>query len=339
MTSELERLVELTLANGEISDKERNVLIAKAHALGIGVDELDVIIQAKIEQSGQSASTAPEQTLGVITKCPACGASVEPLAEKCKCRHVFRFDTLNNLIDEVTRYPQREPEIVRSTKIPIANEPVRELLSYAIGRISDPSCSAVIRNAWLAKLEEVVSIAESNQQIEIDADYLGIVKRKIQVVAWENSIEAKQPKEAKTIADLLDSISKIKLDHAKQHGKDGDTSSSDDEKLQERIALMIEAFPIPTGKVELLSFLSECAAKGTSKESLGTLNTENMAWNKKAQAVVTKARILFPGDESFVHELNRQEAILKTTATRSTIISTTIGVLFIAGMILWFKSC
>lgn len=44
MTSELERLVELTLANGEISDKERQVLIAKAHTLGIGEDELDVII-------------------------------------------------------------------------------------------------------------------------------------------------------------------------------------------------------------------------------------------------------------------------------------------------------
>lgn len=52
MTSALERLVERTLANGEISDKEQNVLIAKAHALGIGVDELDFIIRAKIEQSG-----------------------------------------------------------------------------------------------------------------------------------------------------------------------------------------------------------------------------------------------------------------------------------------------
>ncbi len=94
----LERLIQSVIADGEISEKERNVLHKKAEAEGVDIDEIDVYIDGLIAQQLNAApkpivSEVPKGPAkqGVITKCPSCGAVVEAGAVKCEdCGYVFR---------------------------------------------------------------------------------------------------------------------------------------------------------------------------------------------------------------------------------------------------------
>ena len=48
MNSEIEKLIELALADGQITDKERKVIINKAISLGIDQDEVEMIIEGRL---------------------------------------------------------------------------------------------------------------------------------------------------------------------------------------------------------------------------------------------------------------------------------------------------
>lgn len=94
----LEKLIKSVIADGEISEKERAVLHKKAEAEGIDVDELDVYVDGLIAQQISAALKPVAPTVpkgptkqGTITKCPNCGAPVEPMAVKCSmCDYEFR---------------------------------------------------------------------------------------------------------------------------------------------------------------------------------------------------------------------------------------------------------
>ncbi len=54
MNHELERLIELALMDGVIQDKEKVILIEKARKFGVQLDELEMIIDAKILEKSQN---------------------------------------------------------------------------------------------------------------------------------------------------------------------------------------------------------------------------------------------------------------------------------------------
>lgn len=109
-SKELEEFIDLILADGEISDKERAVLHKKAIAEGVDVDEIDIVVDGRLAkmQKAQTekmkataspiptpppAAPAPRQSskFGVVEKCPQCGAVVEAGVPKCKeCGYAFR---------------------------------------------------------------------------------------------------------------------------------------------------------------------------------------------------------------------------------------------------------
>jgi hypothetical protein len=340
MNSELERLIELTLVNGSISQKERDVLSAKAQSLGVSSDELDVIIQAKIDSLVDAQVDQTPRKHGVVKVCPACGASVQPYAQKCICRHVFRFDTLKEMIDDVSNHPDNEVTIIRRTHVPIAQEPVREFLSYCLGQLVDPGRPQNVRDAWTAKLEEVISIAEGNSQLEIEQEYLVTVKRRLSESKWDDSVKSASSASDASIRDLQAKIDVMKREHLAFKQKRGNQAdSSSDDAHSEKVALLIETFPVPTGKVELVDFLSACIVNGTAADPFGVLSNENQAWNNKAKSVIAKARLMFRNDEPFMKQLDQHEAQLTKTAKKSSATTLVVGALAIAGIVLWIKSC
>jgi len=166
MTEELDKLIDLALTDGQLTDKEKQVLFKKAEALGVDIDEFEMVLDAKLFQKtnqAQPTTTAATKTekYGNIKKCPSCGDVAEPLVTRCKsCGHDFRniqsnsgiqklFELLNaaegnrtgsttsmfgklQSIFGVTDVDKNKLEIISSFPIPNAKEDMIEFLSLAM---------------------------------------------------------------------------------------------------------------------------------------------------------------------------------------------------------------
>lgn len=86
---ELETLIDAALADGELTEKEKQVLFKRAQAEGIDLDEFEMILDARLvkfkkSQKDNSEKAAPQSNkLGDVKKCPACGALVPPFHASC----------------------------------------------------------------------------------------------------------------------------------------------------------------------------------------------------------------------------------------------------------------
>lgn len=78
---ELDNLIQEYLSDGIISDKERQVLLNKAQALGLNIDEVDLYIDAQQQKADQSVAAAVSKRRGKT--CPYCGESIPELTDKC----------------------------------------------------------------------------------------------------------------------------------------------------------------------------------------------------------------------------------------------------------------
>mgnify|MGYP003475195009 CR=1 FL=1 len=91
----LEEVIEAALADGVLTDKERDVLHKRAAQEGVDPDEMDVVIEgrlAKMKRETDWLKPAPpaSEKRGNIVKCPSCGAPIEAGAVSCKeCGYVF----------------------------------------------------------------------------------------------------------------------------------------------------------------------------------------------------------------------------------------------------------
>ena len=56
MLPELERLIDLVLADGVLSDKERQVIYRKAQELGVDKDEFEMVLECKLRSSQQPSA-------------------------------------------------------------------------------------------------------------------------------------------------------------------------------------------------------------------------------------------------------------------------------------------
>lgn len=91
----LENLIDMALADGELTEKEKQVLFRKAEAQGIDLDEFEMVLDAKLYEKKKEIqppappappvySSAPKSNkYGDIRKCPNCGAIVESFTTRC----------------------------------------------------------------------------------------------------------------------------------------------------------------------------------------------------------------------------------------------------------------
>jgi hypothetical protein len=112
MNPEIENLINMALADGEVTEKERAIILRKAESLGLDQDEIEMILDGKIAlmKKGHAASTAEHQIPksnkeGDLKKCPSCGAHVVSFSTKCSdCGNEFRnIDSSNSIKDFFNR--------------------------------------------------------------------------------------------------------------------------------------------------------------------------------------------------------------------------------------------
>ena len=124
---QLEKLVEMALMDGELTEKEKQVLFKKAEALGVDLDEFEMVLEAKLYKKQESMKSEKAETtaapksnkLSDVRKCPACGAIAETFATKCSdCGTEFRnIEASQNII----KFFEKLDEIELSRKESIYN--------------------------------------------------------------------------------------------------------------------------------------------------------------------------------------------------------------------------
>ena len=109
MHPEIEKLIDFAVTDGQITEKERNVILKKAAEFSVDADEVEMVLDAKLHQLG---ANKPKEKVGNIKTCPACGSSVPSFTAKCSdCGHEYRHTKssttlvefqkgLNNIIEE-----------------------------------------------------------------------------------------------------------------------------------------------------------------------------------------------------------------------------------------------
>ena len=94
LTRELEQLIQYALADGILTPKERAVLMKKAEAANVDLDEFEMILEAKLYEAKKAAAAAAPKASnkeGEVRKCPHCGSPVSSFRTTCQeCGHEFR---------------------------------------------------------------------------------------------------------------------------------------------------------------------------------------------------------------------------------------------------------
>jgi len=93
---QLEKLIEMALADGELTEKEKQILFKKAEGAGIDLDEFEMVLDAKLFEKNKSkvqetpVAAPKSDKFGDVKKCPSCGSIAQSFQTKCSdCGHDF----------------------------------------------------------------------------------------------------------------------------------------------------------------------------------------------------------------------------------------------------------
>jgi hypothetical protein len=171
MNPEIEYLINMALADGEVTEKERGIIKRKAESLGLDIDEVEMILDGKIalsqkENHSTQLSKTTSNKEGEMKKCPSCGAPVQSFNSKCPdCGHEFRnieaVSSIKSLHAELQKgeveernkerswaekldgelavaksIANRQKSIIASFPVPNTKEDLLEFLSVASGEAS-----------------------------------------------------------------------------------------------------------------------------------------------------------------------------------------------------------
>lgn len=170
MHPEIEKLIELALADGQITEKERAVIIKKATEFGVDQDEVEMTLDAKLHQLQVVQITPIKEKNGNIKTCPACGAHVKAFQIKCDdCGHEFRDTNASKSIisfyEELkNKSLQDQSIIVSSYPIPSNKEDILEFLSISVGnckRLDNEERMAYSTSVWGGKFSSDLGFRES----------------------------------------------------------------------------------------------------------------------------------------------------------------------------------
>jgi hypothetical protein len=145
MHPEIQILIDMALADGEITEKKRAIILRKAVALGLDQDEVEMILDGQIalhKMSNAHPVQSTDQTnskVGTARKCPACGSETKSFAVRCTdCGHEFNSDYVNssiqklfNLLRNSSSVKEKE-ELIRNFPVPNTKEAILEFLAQGI---------------------------------------------------------------------------------------------------------------------------------------------------------------------------------------------------------------
>ena len=274
---QLEKLIEMALMDGELTEKEKQILFKKAEELGIDLDEFEMVLEAKLFDKKQSmkkeepAVAAPKSDkFGDVRKCPSCGAILQSFQTRCdECGHEF-----SNVV------------AVNSAQ-----------------KLFDLLQAASLRNSQMIlkheeeKTQKLTALDQQHNQAKMDLSTkhnqggfgktLGNIVNAGAISDRENEerddLIAAQEKQRKTLENSLD-------DKRKQIEKN----------LHLEKANIIKNFPVPNTKEDLLELLAMATSNAYDNDRV--IGKEEEVWIQKCDQVYTKIKAVAIKDIPFLDQ-------------------------------------
>ena len=125
----IEKLISAALADGVLTEKEKQILFKRAQEQGIDLDEFEMVLDARLvelqkAEKEKAEKSAPKSTkFGDVRKCPVCGALVPALAVSCaECGYEFTginasssSQTLAKQISEIQERATKQKAEIRAS--------------------------------------------------------------------------------------------------------------------------------------------------------------------------------------------------------------------------------
>ena len=93
---QIEALISAALADGKLTEKEKQILFKRAQAQGIDLDEFEMVLDSRLaqlekEQTATNTAAPKSEKFGDVRKCPSCGAILQSFQTTCPdCGFEFR---------------------------------------------------------------------------------------------------------------------------------------------------------------------------------------------------------------------------------------------------------
>jgi len=212
--NDFERLVDMTLMDGLLTEQEQRVLIQRASEVGITPDELQIMIDAKMQEKQitnqkeqavlnqnqvlastlSSALKAEGGKKGRPTKCHNCGASLDSYSSKCpQCGadiddgeesrgiNITKFSEMLTASKDV----EERINVIKYAAMPATKTGLLDFITFinaqfkAVSGESELSIpeKAKLRNAWLSKADEISN--KANLVLKNDAEAKSVIEQLI----------------------------------------------------------------------------------------------------------------------------------------------------------------
>jgi hypothetical protein len=174
MNREIEKFIDLAIADGQINEKERNVILKKAIELGLDADEVEMVLDGKLHQL-EASKPKQKEKIGNLNTCPACGGIVKSFLINCQdCGHEFQNTAINeSLLNFITKLEKEETKIYQNVKygieshrlqqkiniisqfpIPNNKSTIIEFIIYCLPMLENEGINNKERLAWKIKTEQ-----------------------------------------------------------------------------------------------------------------------------------------------------------------------------------------
>lgn len=187
----MEKLIHAALADGVLTEKEKQVLFKKAETMGIDLDEFEMVLDARLYEKqhnnalAQHQKAAPTSTkYGDVKKCPGCGTMVQSFTTKCpECGYEFHgvgavhsFSILSAKLEQISKQKDSgllglfiggvdkvdsKRTLIKSFPIPTTREDILEFLTMAA-----PLAKEAVHDTY----REILGISWKDGGVEIDKD-------------------------------------------------------------------------------------------------------------------------------------------------------------------------
>ena len=146
--SDLEQLIDIAISDGELSEKEIQILTNKAKSKGIDPDEFAMVLDATLKvvtQKTEMPSSNQYANKSKVYKCPACGCILDSFVIKCPdCGYELRDNTVNSTISDLLKK-------LDAITLKYKNQDLKQKVINILG----------FSNSWNEMIEEKASVIDT----------------------------------------------------------------------------------------------------------------------------------------------------------------------------------